>query len=370
MRKIQNISFYVNNKVAQLSLDSGCEGDCIRLDECKRLNINIVPLDHTDTQLPTQADGSSPLKIVGKASFSPYRNKISLFFDGYVVVNLQAPILCGAPFLDRNKIVQELHNRRIVVDNKHYFEETSPYCPNPVPTVDTSSITISNIQFESHKDSITITLPTYSHGETFMVAPIQDSSLNTWPAQVVTSENGEITIEKIEDMNYSQNEATPTYNLIRTYAVDHFFENPSKNQDQLAPFQPNEDGFKQIHIGEKVPKHIKEKLMAIHKSHAKVFDGDLRQGYNGYSGNFEVDFNFINDIPPPIHYGSVPSYIKPEDHILLQKIVDRLEQLNIVAKANSLGIIPKFASPCMLVKKNSVKSLPTGKYETLSLDEK
>ena len=51
-------------------------------------------------------------------------------------------------------------------------------------------------------------------------------------------------------------------------------------------------------------------------------------------------------------------------------MIDKLEQLNIVAKANSLGIIPKFESPCMLVKKNSVKSLPTGKYETLSLDEK
>ena len=59
-----------------------------------------------------------------------------------------------------------------------------------------------------------------------------------------------------------------------------------------------------------------------------------------------------------------------QNHILLQKMIDKLEQLNIVAKANSLGIIPKFESPCMLVKKNSVKSLPTVKYKTLSLDEK
>ena len=58
IRKIQNVAFMVNNKVVQLSLDSGCEGDCIRLDECKRLNIQIQPLDHTDTAIPTQADGS------------------------------------------------------------------------------------------------------------------------------------------------------------------------------------------------------------------------------------------------------------------------------------------------------------------------
>ena len=30
VRKIQNVAFFVNGKVAQLALDSGCEGDCIR----------------------------------------------------------------------------------------------------------------------------------------------------------------------------------------------------------------------------------------------------------------------------------------------------------------------------------------------------
>ena len=42
------MTFLVNEIVAQLSLDSGCEGDCIRFDECKRLGIPIYPLDATD----------------------------------------------------------------------------------------------------------------------------------------------------------------------------------------------------------------------------------------------------------------------------------------------------------------------------------
>ena len=80
IRKIQNVSFFVNNKVALLSLDSGCEGDCILESECKRLNIPILPLDSTDT-IPTQADGYSPLAIKGKAKFQCERDKITLFFD-------------------------------------------------------------------------------------------------------------------------------------------------------------------------------------------------------------------------------------------------------------------------------------------------
>ena len=47
--KIQNIAVFVENKIAQLSLDSGCEGDCIREDECVRLGLPVQPLDKTDT---------------------------------------------------------------------------------------------------------------------------------------------------------------------------------------------------------------------------------------------------------------------------------------------------------------------------------
>ena len=268
------MAFTVNGQVAQLSLDSGCEGDCIRLDECKRLNLPIRPLDSTDTSVPTQADGQSPLKIIGKVMFHAIRDKVSLKFDGYVTQELQSPILCGAPFLDRNKIVQELHNQRIVIDGKYYIGETSPYCPNPIPAVSVSNLSIGNV------------------------------SLN------------------------------------------------------------------KIEIGDSVPKKIRERLNSIHQYHEKVFDGDISEGYNGYSGDFQVNFNFLNDIPPPISYGCVPSYNKPEDDTLLQAMIDRLESLNVVAKANDLGVIPKFASPCMLVKKNSTKKLPPGVYEGMSIEEK
>ena len=123
VRKIQNILCTVNDEVATLSLDSGCEGDCIRKDECERLGITITSLDHTDS-VPTQADGNSNLDVVGKAKFVGIRDKVQLEFDGYAVSNLQAKILCGAPFLSRNKIVQELHNNKIVIDNKFHILES------------------------------------------------------------------------------------------------------------------------------------------------------------------------------------------------------------------------------------------------------
>ena len=44
-----------------------------------------------------------------------------------------------------------------------------------------------------------------------------------------------------------------------------------------------------IGIGNDVPKHIKEKLRSIHQKHEHVFNGDLTGGYNGYTGNFDVN---------------------------------------------------------------------------------
>ena len=133
MRKIQKIAVYIHGKPAMLSLDSGCEGDCIRLDECHRLDIQIKPLDTSDDQIPTQADGKSSLNIVGKVKFEIERDKLIFKYEGYAAKNLQAAILCGGAFLERNKIVQELSEKRIRVNNKHFILESSPLCP---PTAD------------------------------------------------------------------------------------------------------------------------------------------------------------------------------------------------------------------------------------------
>ena len=140
VRKIQNILCTVNNEVVLLSLDSGCEGDCIRKDECVRLGLKINPLNNTDTT-PTLADGNSNLSVIGKTKFTAVRDKVTMEFEGYVVEDLQAKILYGAPFLARNKIVQELHNNKIVVDNKFHILESSSFCPAQTSLLGVSNIT-------------------------------------------------------------------------------------------------------------------------------------------------------------------------------------------------------------------------------------
>ena len=266
----------------------------MRENECKRLNIRIDPLDINDTNLPTQADGNSPLEIVGKTKFIATRGKIDLYYEGYVCKRLQSAILCGGPFMEKNKIVQELSNKRIVIDNKYYVMETSPMCPDPLPE---PYISYSNLKIQGNNDS--------DRGK-------DDNSVND-------------DVEK-----------------------------------QLL----------KIEIGPNVPKKMKEKLISIHKSHPTVFDGDISEGYNGYSGDHLVDFNFINNIPPPVQQGCVPSYTSRQDQVLMQAKIDQLESMGVVAKANEIGIIPKFASPTLLVKKHSVRDMGVEAYDALPIKEK
>ena len=69
-------------------MDSGCECNVMREDECIRLGIAIEPLDQTNQNIPTQADGKSPLQIVGKSKFTATRGKVDFQWEGYVCRNL------------------------------------------------------------------------------------------------------------------------------------------------------------------------------------------------------------------------------------------------------------------------------------------
>ena len=260
-----------------MSLDSGCETNCIQEDECHKLNIKIEPLDCTDVNFPTQADGQSPLQIMGKSKFKAVRGKINFSWEGYVVKKLNAGILCGGSFLEDNNMIQDLKNKRVIVENKYYIMETSHLCPL----------------------------------------------------------------------------AEPEPNVLNS-----------------IPHNTADEPTNKIEIGPSVPKNIVQELKAIHNKHAKVFDGDISEGYNGFSGDHEVDFNFVNNIPPPVNRGHIPSYSSREDQILLQAKIDQLESMGVVAKAHEIGIIPKFASPVMLVNKNSVREMGREEYNSLSIPEK
>ena len=261
-------------KQASLAIDSGCEADCMTEAEAHRQKLDILPLEIND-RTPNQADGVSPLQVVGSVITYFTRGDLKLHYHGYVVKTLSQPILCGLPFIERNDIAQQVNKNLMIVQGKAILEDPPFHPGNPLPT---------NIQ------------------------------------QVQTE-----TVPKL---------------------------------------------LSRIEIGNTVPKAVKDRLNKIHAHHKAVFNGDLSQGYNGVSGDFDVDFDFNNEMPPPAHRGTTPSYSKRGDDEVLHAKIEELERQNIVAKVSDLGINLKYSSPCMLARKVSSRNMPKDEYDKLPISEK
>ena len=91
--------------------------------------------------------------------------------------NVQSAILCGGAFMERNKVVQELHNKRIVVDGKFFILETPALCPNPIPDLQFSSISLQSIPMISPYSFVDIELPaSLEPNQTYLIKPSDDSS--------------------------------------------------------------------------------------------------------------------------------------------------------------------------------------------------
>ena len=104
-------SVFYGNSVTTITLDCGAEADLIRYDVCLSLGILIRKF----SQVTTQADGKTPLNVVGEVDVTFTRGKHEFVFIGLVVTNLDVEILGSVQFMDRNDVIQD------VLRNKSFF---------------------------------------------------------------------------------------------------------------------------------------------------------------------------------------------------------------------------------------------------------
>ena len=92
-------AFYRHNPL-RLTLDSGAETNMIRETVVKSIGAKIGK----STQLARQADGLTPLKVLGETHLVLSRGGIDLHLDALVVEDLDVEVLAGTPFLVYNDI--------------------------------------------------------------------------------------------------------------------------------------------------------------------------------------------------------------------------------------------------------------------------
>ena len=102
------IMFY-DNHTTHVTIDSGATSNMIRAFTAKRLGAHITE----SSRSAHQADGSSPLTIVGETRLTLTRENRDFLFEGLVVDNLNVDILAGIPFMAENDIAIRPAKRQI-----------------------------------------------------------------------------------------------------------------------------------------------------------------------------------------------------------------------------------------------------------------
>ena len=127
--------------------------------------------------------------------------------------------------------------------------------------------------------------------------------------------------------------------------------------EQSSTLKTPEECLKDIYIEPGImTSEQSSRLHQILLKHYKVFDEDISQGYNNASGEFDVDWNWLNGQKPPPGVSRQEVYANEQMNKLKQDKIDWMESQNICFKAHLLGAPVKYASLTMLVPKSSFKN--------------
>jgi hypothetical protein len=88
----------------------------IRASTVKRLGANIK----ASSQSARQADGHSPLEVIGETRITFTRENYELCFEGLVAENLDVEILTGTPFMETKDIFVRPTQRTILICDTSY----------------------------------------------------------------------------------------------------------------------------------------------------------------------------------------------------------------------------------------------------------
>ena len=100
VRQSPYFDVFCGHQVVRVTVDSGATGNMIKTSTVHSIGGVINP----SSQSAHQADGSSPLDVVGETKLFFTREGKEFIFEGLVIDNLDVDILAGTPFIEHNDV--------------------------------------------------------------------------------------------------------------------------------------------------------------------------------------------------------------------------------------------------------------------------
>ena len=112
-RQSPYVDMFYDHHPVRITIDSGATGNMIRHRTVQRLGCRVAD----SSQSVHQADGSSPLHVVGETRLSFDRDGKEFIFEGLVIENLDVDVLAGTPFMETNDVAVRPAKRQVILSN-------------------------------------------------------------------------------------------------------------------------------------------------------------------------------------------------------------------------------------------------------------
>ena len=338
----------------QLTLDTGAEISMIRTSAANFIGANITK----SNQSARQADGITPLEIVGETRLTLTRGNCELFLEALVVNDLDVDILAGIPFMSRNDISVRPAKQEIIIG------DCKPICYGSIETNNKDNRVRRTQAFVLRGtaatiwpgDFIELDAPKELQEDCVLaIEPRIDLSAKgmiNWPhPHLSEAVAGKIRI--LNDTNEPQRIRKDDHvcQVSLTVVPDMNNTLPSVKPKQSPTADPRKNNFSdpvQVDPDNILLPEDRQKFKNLLKQHDNVFDPNIK-GYNGKFGKFEATVNMGPTLPPQ-RKGRVPQYAK-DKLVELQEQFDNLEQQGVFKKPEDLDITAEYLNPSFLVKK-------------------
>jgi hypothetical protein len=350
-----------DHHTARITIDRGSTGNLIRESAVNRLGCTVCK----STQSAHQADGSSPLKVVGETTLTFTRNNHHFHFKGLVVRDLDVDILAGIPFMKSNDITIRPAKNQIILEDDTIItygpEKRSP----SQHTVRRAHVLRGPPQSTNIWPGayLEVDLPEdfAEPDSAFALEPRTDAPLcrsllpnQVWPTpNVIRSIAGRVRIPNntSEPLVLKKNEQ---FGQIR--AVYSPCKAAAPADISIAAITSARRPRSQLSHSSTVeldPDNIlapsaQASFRSLLEEYDEVFDPSF-PGYNGAVGPFKAVVN-MGPVQPPQRKGRLPLYARDKLQELQHKF-DELESAGVFAKPEDLGVTVEYLNPSFLVKK-------------------
>lgn len=343
--------FYKYSKV-QVTLDSGATANMVKLSVANRLGAIVTKTK----QSASQADGKSPLLVVGETKLILSRGTNVFKFDGLVVEQLDVDFLGGVPFMKVNDIQIRPARNQITFSDGHCVDYgRNNNLPNHSVRLAKSrllradqSCTVwpgnyveleipehlceeSELALEPHTDSRSIL--THGWPKPMIVDSVGGSvripNFNNYPIVLKKGQH----VARVASVNTDEvRSVAPLSNIEAALSS-----NDSKNYMAIS-----------LDSGGLLSNTMKKKFTDLHREYKTVFRSNFGE-YNGHAGPIQAIVN-MGPTEPPQRKGRVPQYSR-DKLVELQNKFDELELLGVFKRPEDLGIVAEYLNPSFLVKK-------------------